>query len=95
MHQIELPYLLKQLSTYRGTVSSQNSSPKSRYAERKAALVTLDATVPANMLHPVRWNLSTRLINHGTMFFFLTTKQHQPTYQPQKPSTKYNKRQIF
>jgi hypothetical protein len=29
-------------------------------------------------------NLSARLISHGTVFFSLTTKQHQLAYQPQK-----------
>jgi hypothetical protein len=35
-------------------------------------------------------NLSARLISHGTVFFSLTTKQHQLAYQPQKPSADAN-----
>jgi hypothetical protein len=56
-------------------------------------------------IHPVRLNLSARLISHDTMFFShnkttladlsvtefsLTTKQHQPTYQPQKSSSEHD-----
>jgi hypothetical protein len=34
-------------------------------------------------------NLSARLINHDAVFF-LTTKQHQSVYQPQKPSAEHH-----